>query len=80
MVLKGGKIAVSVDADGIHIDAQKGAEGVVTVTVVGGKDSQIRTLDLTESAKLSRTQTTERLAARAVSMDEYEVRMAWRLR
>ena len=76
MIIKG-KIAVSVDADGIHIDAERGAQGVVTVTVVAGKDSQTRTLDLTESAKLSRTQTTEKLAARAVSVDESEVRMAW---
>lgn len=80
MVLKGGKIAVTVDADGIHIDADRGAQGVITVEVIAGKERQTKTLELTENTRLARLQTTERLAARAVSVDESEVRMAWRLR
>lgn len=79
MVLKGGKIAVTVDADGIHIDAQKGAEGVVTVEVIAGKERQTKTLELKEAAKDSRLQSSEQLSSR-VSLDDAEVRYSWRSR
>lgn len=74
-----GKIAVRVDADGIHIEAERGAEGVVTVEIVSGKERQTKTLELKEAAKDSRARTTEELSPR-VSLDDAEVRYSWRSR
>ena len=81
MVLKGGKIAVTVDADGVKIDTTKDAEGIVVVEIIGGAEkSQRIEKDLKALPTDRRPSFVEQLATRSTSLDDCEVRMAWRLR